>query len=70
MINESQDELVLEGYVYKAEQSMFGCRGCGFFSYGIYADVCSLKPKQTTYCQSNQRNDKRFIVWYPMGKVQ
>jgi len=70
MMNEAQNELVLDSYVYKAEQSMFGCKGCGFLYDGIYENKCTLKPKQVTYCSSSQRNDKRFIVWYPMGKVQ
>ena len=70
MINDSQDRLIIDGYVYKAEQSMFGCWKCGFLYDGIYENKCLLKPKQTTYCQSKQRNDKRFIVWDPIGKVQ
>lgn len=70
MINEAQNELVLDGFVYQARRSLFGCRDCGFLTRGIYSDICNLRPIQTTYCQANQRNDKRYIIWFNVGKVQ
>jgi len=70
MIDSYQNELVLDGFVYQARRSLFGCRDCSFLTRGIYSDICNLKPIQTTYCQANQRNDKRYIIWFAVGKVQ
>lgn len=62
MINESQDELVLEGFIFVATQSKRGCEGCGFLARGDRFDLCSLTGRPTL-CTHDQRDDGQDIIW-------